>query len=131
MANQNIEQERNNEINNKNNSNDNDNNNNMNNPSIQEQQALMMNAAIIQYINYAQLYNAILLQNQINPIDLYNSNILYANNNAFDNNNNNVIDNKTLKNVNSSEKINRVMISPNNNNNKTLIGENIINNKVY
>ena len=33
-----------------------------------------------------------------------------------------------MKNVNSSEKINRVMISPNNNNNETLIGENIINN---
>jgi len=43
LDNQNIEQEKNNEVNNKNNSNDND-NNNMNNPSVQEQQALMVNA---------------------------------------------------------------------------------------
>ena len=46
LDNQNIEQEKNNEVNNKNNSNDND-NNNMNNPSVQEQQALMVKLAVI------------------------------------------------------------------------------------
>ena len=115
MLNQNIDAEQNKSTEDKNQKNSEEDNNtiNFNNLSPQEQQAFIMNNALLQLFSYNQinqLYNANLIQNQLALYANLNNNI----NNTNDNINNNITDNNTIKenNINTNE--------TNSNNNKNM-----------
>ena len=115
MSNQTNEQQTNNIQTDKNNNQNNNDNNNMNPSSIQDQQALYIKIAFLQYLNYCQIYNTGLIQNQLSPMDIMNLNALYAyiiNNNNINRNqngnntiNNNPQNNNEIKNNNTNNNI--------------------------